>query len=93
MTYSEVEIYGQNYTIKSDLEEAEIQALVSYVDNKIHELKSNAGMISTSKVAILAALNIAEELFQLKSQKENMENLVAEKSSYLLELIEEGTTT
>ena len=93
MNYSEVEIYGQKYTIKSDLEDTEIQELAHYVDKKIHDLKTNTGVISTSKVAILAALNIAEELFQLKSQKESMESIVAEKSSYLLELIEEGTTT
>lgn len=92
MNYSKVEIYGQHYTIKSNLDEDEIQALVCYLDKKIHALKST-GVISTSKVAILAALNIAEELFQLRRQKESMESIVAEKSSYLLELIEEGTTT
>ena len=92
MNYSEVEIYGQNYTIKSDLDEGQIQALARYVDGKIQEL-SHRGVISTSKVAILAALNIAEELFRLKNQKEQMESIITEKSSHLLELIEEGIRT
>lgn len=93
MNYSEVEIYGERYTIKSDLGEDHLKNVAAYVDQKINEIKTATGVISTSRVAILAALNIAEELFQLKEQKENMENLVSEKSSHLLTLIEKCTTS
>ncbi len=89
MNYSEVEIYGQCYTVKSDLDDAQLQKLAACVDNKMQELQANTGVISTSRVAILAALNLAEELFQLKHQIETMESVVEEKSSHLLSLIEE----
>lgn len=91
MNYCEVEIYGQKYRIKSNLEDAHLRVLAAYVDNKMRDLRANTGVVSTSKVSILAALNIAEELFQLKSQKETIETLVEEKSSYLLDLIDENT--
>ncbi|MBI5789743.1 MAG: cell division protein ZapA [Candidatus Schekmanbacteria bacterium] len=93
MHYSEVEIYGQKFTIKSDLEEAYLDALVKYVDDKIKEISTSTGVVSTSKVALLAALNIAEELFQIRGQKDNIENLVSEKSSHLLAIIEKCKIT
>ena len=93
MHYSEVEIYGQKFTIKSDLEEAHLDALVKYVDNKIKEISASTGVVSTSKVALLAALNIAEELFQTRGQKDNIENIVSEKSSHLISVIEKYTIT
>lgn len=88
MNYSEVEIYGERFTLKSNLEESHLKAVASYVDKKINDIKTATGVVSTSRVAILAALNIAEELFQLKEQKENIENIVSDKSSHLLSLIE-----
>jgi hypothetical protein len=39
-------------------------------------------------VAILAALNIAEELFQLRAEKETEKNLIEEKATAMLSLLE-----
>jgi cell division protein ZapA len=85
----EVEIGGERYIIKSDLDSQDMLRIAKYVDGKMKEVKQNTPIISTSKLAILAALNITEELFQLQLQKEEMENVVEQRSSKLIKLLDE----
>ncbi len=61
-----INIYGTEYPIKSDPNtDAEYIARVAeYVDGKMREIDQNAQSRSALKVAILAALNITDELFQ-----------------------------
>ncbi len=85
----EVEICGERYIIKSDLDTQEMLRIARYVDEKMKEVKRNTPIISSSKLAILAALNITEELFQLQLQKEEMENAVEQRSFKLIKLLDE----
>jgi cell division protein ZapA len=87
---TEVKIYGERYIIKSDLDPEIIVRIAEYVDEKMSQIKQNAPIISTSKIAILAALNVAEELFQLRLQMEEMENVVERRNSELLKLLDES---
>ncbi len=61
----DVEIYGQKYRIRVKGEEDEkyIGHLTSYVDQKMHEIAVKSKSADTLKIAVLAALNIADELF------------------------------
>lgn len=63
-----VEIQGARYAIRSDLDEQYIVRLAAYVDAKMqratHEMPTGESM----KVAILAALNIADELFRARAE-------------------------
>jgi cell division protein ZapA len=61
----EIEIFGQRYKIRVKGEEDEkyIGHLTSYVDQKMHEVAVKSKSADQSKVAVLAALNIADELF------------------------------
>lgn len=85
----EVEICGERYIIKSDLDTQEMLRIAKYVDEKMKEVKRNTPIISSSKLAILAALNITEKLFQLQLQKEEMENAVEQRSFKLIKLLDE----
>ncbi len=60
----EIEIYGQNYKIRVKGEEDEeyIGHLTSLVDQKMHEVAVKSKSADAVKVAVLAALNIADEL-------------------------------
>ena len=88
---TEVEICGNRYVIKSDLASREIEGIAKYVDSKMKEIKENSSSImSISKLAILAALNVTEELFRLRHQKEEMEDVVEQRSSKLIELLDEN---
>ncbi len=81
-----VEVAGQKLTLRTDASEAYVQSLAAFVTEKIAEVKHSTRTFSTQALAILAALNIADDLFQLRGR-------VREKSQRLLELLEKGTET
>ncbi|MEW6096904.1 MAG: cell division protein ZapA [bacterium] len=62
----EVEIFGTNYAIKSDENPAYTSELAQFVDSKMRSITQKTDTVSTGKVAILAALHIADELFKTK---------------------------
>ncbi|MEE8180191.1 MAG: cell division protein ZapA [bacterium] len=79
----EIEIYGQKHRIRVKGEEDEkyISRLTSYVDQKMQEIAMKSKSVDASKIAILAALNIADEYFlcrrrldQLNEGIRHMEN-------------------
>jgi cell division protein ZapA (FtsZ GTPase activity inhibitor) len=57
----QVEIYGQSYNLRGEGESGYIQDLASYVDRKMREVSEVTATVDSLKVAILAALNIADE--------------------------------
>ncbi|HAK88250.1 MAG: hypothetical protein A2077_03600 [Nitrospirae bacterium GWC2_46_6] len=63
----EVHILGQNYVIKGDAPSEYIKHLADFVDEKLKEVYGNAPDITPLKAAILAALNIADELHKVKN--------------------------
>jgi len=58
-----VDIHGQRYAVRSDLDPAYISELATYVDEKMQLASSEVQSGESMKVAVLAALNIADELF------------------------------
>ncbi|MBI4411725.1 MAG: cell division protein ZapA [Deltaproteobacteria bacterium] len=56
-------ILNQPLTIKSDGDEKQVKKVADYVNKRMHEIVTSKKAISTANVAILAALNIAEDLF------------------------------
>lgn len=57
----QVEIYGQSYNLRGEGEVGYIQDLAAYVDRKMREVSEATATVDSLKVAILAALNIADE--------------------------------
>jgi len=62
----ELQILNQKFVIKSDNDEKEVKKVADYVNKKMHEVVSGNKAISTANVAILGALNIADDLFREK---------------------------
>jgi len=62
----EVEIFGTNYTIKSDENPTYTAELAQFVDSKMRNITQKTDSVSTGKIAILAAIHIADELFKTK---------------------------
>ena len=59
-----VRIFGQEYPIRASSNEEYIKEVASYVDKKMHEVqRSVPSSMNASKIAILAAMNISDELF------------------------------
>ncbi len=66
----EIKIQGKKYTVKSDSFSVDPNEVASLVDTKMQELSGVRGISSSADLAILAALNIAQEFLELKRQAE-----------------------
>jgi cell division protein ZapA len=67
-----VRIYGAEYLIRGQADVDYMQSVVEYVNNKMLEIDQASRVDSTLKVAILATLNIADELFRDRAEKEKL---------------------
>lgn len=83
-----VQIFGQMYPIQGDLDEAYLHELAAYVDEKMRAIAHMTPTVDTQKVAILAALAIADELHSLRSEKKEREELLKEQAERCLTLVE-----
>ena len=79
----EIQILGQNYAIKTDEDEAYIKSLARFVDEKLKEIYSVAPNVNQTKASVMAAFGIADELFKLKMEQENMYKMIEEKTEIL----------
>jgi cell division protein ZapA len=61
---TQVEIYGQTYTVRADSDASYVRELARYVDGKMREVAERAATVDSAKIAILAALNISDDLYQ-----------------------------
>lgn len=69
-TATDVEIFGSVYQVKGEKDPERFQELAEMVDRKMREISQQVTTVDTAKIAILAALNIADELFQCRKQQE-----------------------
>ena len=82
-----VNIFGTEYPIKGDSDADYIQEVANYVNNKMIEIEKSLTAKSSLKVAILAALNIADELYKERTEKNKLLTTLEEKSHGLNEKI------
>ncbi|OVE79921.1 hypothetical protein BVY01_01225 [bacterium I07] len=73
-----VRIYGAEYSIRGQEDANYIKAVADYVDQKMREVDKTIRVDSSLKVAILASLNITDELFRLRVQKSQLEDKIKE---------------
>ncbi len=83
-----VEIYNQTYNIRSDGEGEYIMRLAEFVDKRMREISSGSLTVDSLKVAILAALHIADELHRSKALHEQADAQLATRSSECAELLD-----
>ena len=84
----EIKVFGQTYTVKSDAEEDHVQAVAQYVNEKMDEDLKKTRSVSTLNVAILTALNIADDLLKERGKRMALLREVEAKSKDLAEKIE-----
>lgn len=68
-----VSIFGQNYTIVSEESPEYMRTLAGFVDETMHRVGEGNARLDTTKLAILSALNIADDYFRLKHKYEELE--------------------
>jgi cell division protein ZapA len=83
-----VEIYNQTYNIRSDGDSEYLTKLADFVDSRMREISSGTLTVDSLKVAILAALHIADELHRLKQTHEQADAQLATRSTECAEMLD-----
>jgi cell division protein ZapA len=74
----EVEIYGEKYIVKGDAADEHILQVADYVDIKMNMIAQRNPHLSGKQLAVLAALNIADELYRLQDDYDKMLQILEE---------------
>ena len=83
-----VEIMGQNLVVASDDDDKWIRSVAETVDEKIKFIRANSRAVNSINVAILAALNFADELERLKREHKELIDHIDELSRRLSDSID-----
>ena len=90
----QVQIFGQSYSIRGEADQGYIQDVAAYVDRKMREITEKVPVTSLSKVAVLASLNIADELFKERATNDDrqrwLDHHAARLNAVLEEVLEDG---
>ena len=84
----EIKVFGQAYTVKTDVEESHIQEVARYVNEKMEEVLKKTRSVSSLNVAILTALNLADDLLKEKEKRVALLRDIEVKSKDLAEKID-----
>jgi cell division protein ZapA len=85
-----VEIYNQTYNIRSNDGDVEyIQRLASFVDGRMREIAAGSLTVDSLKVAILAALHIADELHKLRENRDHLDQEFAARSAECADVLDQ----
>ena len=84
-----VNILGQDYVVRSAAGQKYLEKVAAYVDEKMEEIKASGIDDSQQlRIAILAAMNITDELFTYKKEKQKFVDKVEAKTLAITEFIE-----
>ncbi len=83
-----VQIYGQTYTLAGELDEAYVQQLAEYVDEKMRAVADATQTVDSVKVAVLAAMAIADELKSNGKEKGDRDVVLRERAQQCLTILE-----
>jgi len=84
-----VNIYGEEYTVRSDGDVEYIREIAAFVDGKMRGISDKMPNKSPSRVAVLAALNIADELFKERKEGERDLSFLEKRASDILSILED----
>lgn len=87
-----VEIAGQRYPIRSGLEPAYVIELAAYVDQKMRAATESAPASDNMGLAILVALNLADEYFRARQQSSSAHGELNERALRLEQLVDDALT-
>lgn len=89
-TVTTVEIAGDEYTIRSAASQDYTRECARYVNETIDTIMARGSLVEAHKAAILAAMALADQLFQARKDAESVRTALAEKSARLLAEIDEN---
>ena len=78
-----VTIFGQEYVIKTSANPQYIKDVAAYVNDKMNEIKDSGLDVDSQqlKIAVLASMNITDELFDIRKERNDLINVIENKKS------------
>lgn len=86
-----ITILGQELSVVSDSEDDQVAEVVQFLNKKVDEILHSGNGLKTLNVAILAALNVSEELIKLKGVNKELCDQLENRAEKLIQLIEEAS--
>ncbi len=83
-----VRIHGREYRIRGAADEEYIRTVAEFVDRRMKEVAASTSSASSERVAVLAALNIADELFELRRQRDSHLADIEQRADRLIRMID-----
>jgi len=83
-----VEIFNQSYNVAAGEDEEHVRKLAEYVDARMREVSEAIRTVDSVKVAVLAALNIADEMFALRQRQEELQGPLRKRVEKCVQLVE-----
>jgi len=84
-------IFGEEYTVKSKADESYLREIARYVDRHMREISENLPQSQpTLRIAMLAAMNITDELFGLRGQTDELKRTYELKAVELTNRVEDA---
>jgi cell division protein ZapA len=87
---TEVEIFGQTYNVRGEGDPNYLMELARLVDARMREVAAEVSTVDPMKIAILAALNIADEFSRYRRQRESAAGMWVEKTEEISERLNKG---
>ncbi len=85
-----IQILGAEYPIEADADPAYIQKIAAYVDSRLREIPDGGASQSLARMAILTALNIADDLHKERQEKEFMLAKLEERIDQLVRRLDQA---
>ncbi|MDA8101107.1 MAG: cell division protein ZapA [Nitrospiraceae bacterium] len=83
----QVEIFGQKYSLKGGSSDGRyVRELAAFVDGRMKEVQKGTGTADGFRIAILTALNIADELYRIRAQQDSTQKTVSNGIDRIMEL-------
>jgi cell division protein ZapA len=87
-----VSIYGQVYHLRSGSDRAYLEEVAHFVDSKMHSIADRTRTADSYRVAVLAALHIADELYRLRGEHQRLQHDLEARTSRCAALLDEALT-
>ena len=89
---TEVEIFGERYTLRGTDSPDYLRRVAEYVDGKFQEVAKGSPALVPAKVAVLASLNIADELFKQNESVRHQEDELLARIDGIVQLLGSGAS-
>ena len=84
----DLELFGQRFTVNTDTDAERVRDIVDFVNRRLETIRDASRRVQTDQIALLAALNIAEELFSERDRRRSLKRSVRDRSMRLLDALD-----